>query len=234
MSNTNYDSALLAIPFYKAHPYMLPFVGGNYESPSHKKLLLVGESHYMPLGSTVHHDSLAWYGSPVLSQEESDWCNTRGTREWKSGRFSKEIARCLDLVLPSVANSWDQVAFFNYFLRPADECKNIEDLWNSQGGKDDDCEQAVKNFVQVVDVLKPDLIVLLSSRVCKQVEGLDFPKYFDGNLWDWTRAHGVCDYIYTNHPSRPRWNMPMPNYEKSRGLTSRDFFCEWLKQNWVL
>lgn len=98
----SYDSSLLSLHFYSSHPYMLPFVGRDYDSPKHKKLLLVGESHYVPEGSIVHHNANAWYnGTPVLNQEEQDWCNTRDTREWKSGRFGKEIDRCLNLVLPT-------------------------------------------------------------------------------------------------------------------------------------
>ena len=234
LMSTRYASSLLSLPFYASHPYMLPFVGDDYDSPKHKKLLLIGESHYMPSGSTVHHDVNTWYnGTPKLSDDERDWCNTRGTREGKSGRFGKEIDRCLNLVLPSGGNGWHQVAFLNYFLRPADDRESIADLWNSHGGKNEDCEQAIRNFIKVLEILKPDLFVFLSSTVCKQAEGFDYPKYFGGNLWDWTKSHGIVDYIYTNHPSSPHWNMTMPGYTKSGNLTSRDFFCAWLKQNWL-
>jgi hypothetical protein len=57
MSNTYYDSRFLSIPFYKTHPYMMPFVGRDYESSKHKKILFVGESFYLPQGATVHHDA---------------------------------------------------------------------------------------------------------------------------------------------------------------------------------
>ena len=225
------DSSLLSLPFYKSHPYMLPFVGRDYDSPKHKKLLLIGESHYMPAGSTVHHDAAKWYnGTPVLNQEEQNWCNTRGTRE--SGRFGPEINRCLNQVLASNGDGWNQVAFLNYFLRPADCTKGINDLWNSYGGKSEDCEQAIRNFVNVLDVLKPDLFIFLSATACKQAEGEDYPRFFGGNLWDFTESRGI-EYIYTNHPSSPHWNQPMPRYAKSKGLTSRDFFIKWLKDNWV-
>ena len=168
MSNSSYDTALLSLPFYKSHPYILPFVGDDYDSSKHKKLLLIGESHYMPSGSSVHHDVNTWYnGAPKLSDDERDWCNTRGTREGKSGRFGKEIDRCLNLVLPSGGNGWHQVAFLNYFLRPADyqegeNEKGIEILWQISGGKEIDCEFAIKNLIQVLEILKPDLFVLLS------------------------------------------------------------------------
>ncbi len=56
----------------------------------------------------------------------------------------------------------------------------------------------------------------------------------DNNLWDWTKSHGIEDYIYTMHPSSPHWNKPMPaKYGKANGLTSCEFFCKWLKEKWV-
>lgn len=239
MPISSYDSTLLSLPFYNSHPYMLPFVGGDYDSPKHKKLLLIGESHYMPSGSSVHHNVNTWYyGAPKLSDDERDWCNTRGTREGKSGRFGKEIDRCLNLVLPSGGNGWHQVAFLNYFLRPADyqegeNEKGIEILWQTSGGKEIDCEFAIKNLIQVLEILKPDLFVLLSSNVKSCAEGEDYPKYFQGNLWNWTEKRNI-EYCYTAHPSCSWWNRPMPaKYAKAGGLTSRDFFCAWLKQNWL-
>lgn len=233
MSNTSYDSQFQSVPFYKSHPYMMPFVGDDYESSKHKKLLLVGESFYLPEGATVHHDADSWYGTPSLTEDERNWCNTRGTREGKSGRFGKEIDRCLNLVLPSGGNGWHQVAFLNYFLRPADDRQSISNLWKSYGGKDVDCEQAIRNFIKVLDILKPDLFVFLSSTVCKQAEELDYPKYFGGNLWDWTKSHGIVDYIYTNHPSSAHWNQIKSKYDKAQSMTSRDFFCAWLKEKWL-
>ncbi len=242
MCNTSYDSQFQSIPFYQSHPYMVPFVGDEYESPKHKKLLLVGESHYMPEGSTVHHDVNSWYdGIPVLTTKEKKYCNTCGTREDKSGQLGKRIDHCLDLVLSSKLdlvrhsneNRWHQVAFFNYFLRPADKLQGIADFWENYGGESTDREKAIQNFIKVLEILKPDLFVFMSAKVCSCAEGEDFPKYFHDNLWNWTGAHGVIDYIKTNHPSRPPWNKTMSKYDKARGMTSRDFFCTWLKENWI-
>jgi hypothetical protein len=118
-------------------------------------------------------------------------------------------------------------------LRPADCTTGVENLWNARGGKEIDCELAIRNFIRVLDILKQNLFVFLSSTVCKQAEFFDYPKYFGGNLWDWTMSNGIVDYIYTNHPSSAHWNLPMTNYAKAHGLTSRDFFCSWLKEKWL-
>ena len=234
MSVAAFECLFFSLPFYSTHPFMMPFVGSDYESPKHKKLLLLGESHYMPESSTVHHDAAKWYnGKPVLTEAEQDWCNTRGTREGKSGRFGKEIDRCLNLVQPSGGNGWHQVAFLNYFLRPADCTTGIDDLWKVYGGESLDREQAIRNLISVLEILRPNLVVFLSSKVCKCAETDDYPKYFRGNLWDWTAAHGI-DYCYTAHPSSAHWNKPMPaKYAKAGGLTACEFFCKWLKEKWV-
>ena len=237
MSNSSYNLSFLSFPFYKSHPYMFPFVGDDYESSKHKKLLLIGESHYLPEGSTVHHDAVKWYnGEPVLTEKEVDWCDTCGTRN--SGHFGPEINRCLNLVLPLGGDGWNQVAFLNYFLRPADyqegeNDKGISKLWKNYGGQDLDREFAIKNLIRVLEIIEPELFVFLSSNACTCAENVDFKKYFGGELWDWTEKRGI-EYCYTAHPSCSWWNRPMPeNYAKAGGLTSREFFCKWLKEKWV-
>lgn len=246
MFNTSFDSQFQSIPFYKSHPYMMPFVGDDYESLKHKKLLLIGESHYMPVGSSVHHNVNLWYGgNPVLTKPEWGNCDTRGTRIWRSGQFGREVERCLNSVMPSNGNGWHQVAFLNYFLRPTEEfidgngkkkIRGIEEFWKIYGGKDIDREKAIRNFIKVLEILKPDLFAFMSAKVCSFVEpedNGDFVTYFHDYLWKWTENHNIIDYIKTNHPSQPPWNQIMPNYGKARGMTSRDFFCAWLKENWM-
>ena len=236
MPTTAFNSKFASLSFYRNHPYMLPFVGKDYISPRHKRVLLVGESHYMPKNSIVHHDADAWYnGTPTLNSEEQGYCNTSGTREYKSGQFGKEIERCLNLICPSNGNTWEEVASINYFLRPADYTENITDLWkkSTTQAKEMDCKFSLKNFLDVTEALTPDLIIFLSHFVCVHAEG-DYPKFFPKKeLWDWTKSRGI-EYIYVNHPSSAHWNGAMPaKYAKAHGLTSRDFFCEWLKQNWM-
>lgn len=234
MPKANYNELLSTIPFYQKHWEMIPFVGREYESSLHKKLLIVGESHYMPEGSKIHHDVSQWYGeNPGMSPDERRFCDTRGAREGKSGRFGVEIERCLKQVYSFNENAWQQVASINYFLRPADNKQNVENLWDKYGGKELDCEKAIRNFIKVIEILKPDLFVFASWLVCNQAEHQDFPHVFGGNLWDWTATNGVSDYIYVNHPSSPHWNSPMTKYFKAKDLTSREFFCKWLRENWL-
>ena len=70
MFSSSFDSAFRTIPFYKNHEFMLPAVGVNYESTKHKKLLLVGESCYMPKASFVHHNVNLWYDNYLCLGEK--------------------------------------------------------------------------------------------------------------------------------------------------------------------
>ena len=76
--NTDFDTSLKQIPHYQAYPAMLPFVGEEYISEQHKKVLVIGESHYLPKESTVHHDAEAWYAGSQesLNDKEVAWINT--------------------------------------------------------------------------------------------------------------------------------------------------------------
>jgi hypothetical protein len=232
MSKASYDDLLSSIPFYQSHGCMTPFVGENYESSKHKKLLLIGESHYMPEGSIVHHDADLWYNGPLtLSEEEQRWCDTCGSRGCNTSVFTNRVNSSLHELINSDNNAWQEVASINYFLRPCDYKQNVNGLWRSYGGKNVDCEQAICNFIKTLEVLKPDLFVFLSCKVCKLAER-DYPKFFGGKLWGWTSLHNI-NYTYTNHPSSHWWYKPMKKYPRACGKTSREYFYSWLEENWL-
>ena len=55
---TRYDEQLQTLVHYQNYPEMLPFIGTNYDSHE-KKLLIIGESHYLPKDTLV--DVMKWY-----------------------------------------------------------------------------------------------------------------------------------------------------------------------------
>ncbi|ACX73924.1 hypothetical protein Fisuc_0312 [Fibrobacter succinogenes subsp. succinogenes S85] len=244
---SKYDNDLLKLPFYKNHAYMLPFVGDDYDLSKHKKLLLVGDSHYMPDGTIVHHDVSTWYMNPTVihnSKEENN-CATRKTwGVWRNTTFCNRVQETMDLATGK-RDAWKSVAFYNYFLRPADESEqNMQKFWSKHGGEKDDREYAIKNLVDVIGILKPNLIVFMSRLVKDCVEGVfddkgkrnsrypgDYWRCFKQDFWDWTKGKNI-DYIYTNHPSEPCWFITMEKYAKAEGKRSCDFFKEWLCTNW--
>lgn len=230
---TTYDAKFQSIPFYKTHPYMMPFVGCNYESSEHKKLLLVGESHYMPKESVVHHDENLWYdGNPDLSGEEKRWCDTRGARYCKSGQFGKNIDRAIrEAFLIENENAFVEIASYNYFLRPADDRQSFESICTER-----DCDEAVRVFYAILEILKPNFIIFTSRFVFNHAE-YDFNKNFNYDLWDYTEKHHM-NYVFTEHPSCSWWNRVAKvktgsSNDYFHGLTSRQFFVEYLRKNWL-
>ena len=230
---TTYDAKFQSIPFYKTHPYMMPFVGCNYESSEHKKLLLVGESHYMPKESVVHHDENLWYdGNPDLSGEEKRWCDTRGARYCKSGQFGKNIDRAIREAFPiEDENAFVEIASYNYFLRPADDRQSFESICTER-----DCDEAVRVFYAILEILKPDFIIFTSRFVFNHAE-YDFNKNFNYDLWDYTEKHHM-NYVFTEHPSCSWWNRVAKvktgsSNDYFHGLTSRQFFVEYLRKKWL-
>ncbi len=69
----------IALPDHlRRFPCMQPWIGSRYRHPRHKRLLVVGESHYLPPGSTIQHAPDRWYrGSQAdLSEEEVRWASS--------------------------------------------------------------------------------------------------------------------------------------------------------------
>lgn len=219
--SSRYDSDLLALPFYSTHPYMLPFVGRDYESPKHKKLILVGESHYLPAKSTIHHNIDAWYAGTIeISETEQDWCNTRNSRQYGYGKFNDQIEKDILNFFPS---GFAEIASFNYFLRPANETESFRNICT-----DIDREFAVKNFHNVLNILSPDLIVFASLYSFDFAEWKDYPKFFGEGLWEYAKRIGI-EYIAVKHPSHGGWG------KKVRGeKTSHEMFVEFIKDKWIL
>ena len=63
----------IALPEHlRRYPCMQPWIGSRYRDERHKRLLVVGESHFLPPDSTIHHDPARWYRSSQtdLSSEE--------------------------------------------------------------------------------------------------------------------------------------------------------------------
>jgi hypothetical protein len=69
-----------------------PFIGKNYKSLSHKQLVIIGESHYLPDYSTAHLDAEKWYNgtSEHLDSTELSWFNTSNLIEWATESGFKE------------------------------------------------------------------------------------------------------------------------------------------------
>jgi len=112
---------------------MIPFIGNHYTSTK-AKILVIGESHYLPHNSTIHLDADEWYNSvsaQMLSDVERAWSNTSqivrshidGTERSRAHRLYYNIEAALRETLGHEAdteNYLECVSFYNYFQRPAE------------------------------------------------------------------------------------------------------------------
>ncbi|MGF1727933.1 hypothetical protein [Photobacterium nomapromontoriensis] len=192
---------------------MKPWVGCEYAS-SIVKILVIGESHYLDVGSTYHHDPQKWYsGVTVSDKNDRGWIKTRNiikngiNTKWKSK--SKAIYRNIEKALfESNANSCEQstafsnIAFLNYFQRPAEQTGKS----NKVSQLDSDVS---KNVVgQVVKAISPELIIFTSSLAWSYAKRSNLVNEFDEQSIKYTR---------TPHPGMPWWNRVSKAYGNRTG-----------------
>ncbi len=163
--STKYDDLLKTIPHFKAYPAMLPFVGSNYESANHKKLLLIGESNYLPQKSEINKNHETWYNGnqSTLSAEEVCYIDCRGLLccNWKSAghKIYREINRCLQNVgITGEDKPISHITYINGFQRPANYGKTFKHLC-----KEIDVINSSKVICETIRVIKPNVIVFVSK-----------------------------------------------------------------------
>jgi hypothetical protein len=177
-SVTSFDNALKEISHYRSFPALLPFVGADYVSKAHSKLLILGESFYLPNESTIHKDPASWYasnqGSLTITKEENenevDWINCRGLLEcpWNHGghKMYRELNACLgELNLPSHERPVSHIAYTNAFMRPA----------IAEGGTfkyccvPQDIAVSIEVLSKVIATLAPDTVIFASKYAWEAV-----------------------------------------------------------------
>lgn len=207
---------------YEKYPNLKPWVGSKFGQGETKKLLIIGESHYLPKGSTASHDAERWYlgNQGSLTDKEKSWINTSGIIEHnmptnfpnKSHWIYRNVAKEINKVFLGYENSahiLNHVAFMNYFQRPAE----------SEGGsiniRQQDLETSVSVVTDVVNTLKPDLVVFCSSKAGEHGASV-------------IRELGVkC--VTAPHPSSQWWN----RVAKSYGGFGREIIPKFLvKHQW--
>lgn len=223
---------------YQRFPSMKPWQGSRYKHPSHKRLLVVGESHYLPDKSTIHLDAARWYSADERQlgfaqnkygqvQEELGWISTSRIlgrvkmeeRSVKAHSIYCNIAAEVNAVGPRHAryrDALDDLAFYNYFQRPASEGLSMK---LCRVPKDD--EMAEKVLIWVVRDLDPQIIIFASSFAA------DYGKRVLQHRERMTGRH--IDYWVTPHPGCAHWNMPEYTSPGGKmGLTGQELFGQIL------
>jgi hypothetical protein len=193
-SQKKFDSQLFEISHLNAYPALLPFIGQNFESPSHKKMLLIGESYYFPDDSSIHHDVDGWYAATQerLTDEEVSYMNCRGLLEcdWGSpghGIYREINRRLAELPLESSDRAVSHIAFMNAFYRPA----NIPGESFKHGCTPLDVDRAIDITKEIVGVLEPNLVIYVS-------------KYsWDTVGWKIAESLAPDSFHFTSHPGDP-------------------------------
>lgn len=200
---------------------MRPFVGERFGQDGAPRLLLIGESHYLPEGSTVHLNPDAWYSGSEesLTDHERGWISTKdviaGSRANGFRQKEHSIWRLsLQEINASGPNFSDfvevagYISFYNFFLRPAVKGKSLQ----VQGI---DVSYANEAFLEHLHAIRPTAVVFISRLARKHCPSAD--------------ACGV-PVVATPHPSCVWWNRTSAKYGHKRG---RDILGDLVRElNW--
>jgi hypothetical protein len=205
--------------FFTRYPMMTPYVGCNYRLRTKPSLLLVGESHYLPKGATQHLTAAGWYegNHDTLTSQEADWLDTSGilTNAYKENFRNRahwiwknafEVINDAGPQYPEAREVAHDVAFVNFFLRPAPE----------KGGSlaghitKKDVEFANTAFTIRLEQLAPTAVVFLSRL---------------GRQWFRPTVPLTIPVITTPHPTSRWWNREATRYGGKRG---RDVLADFV------
>lgn len=217
-----YDQELLKNDFIKRHYECMPFIGEKYDN---SRLLLIGESHYVPDSAVPAVDREDYYDISFDDLEEGDyksWINTRSVFESRvydrcdfkkffsntATEIAKVINRTDDLSLNQRIEAMHQYAFMNYFKRPSyDKGKTIRGL------TEEDYRLAYDISCYIIEVLNPKLIIFLSMKA------YDAFNYLDQD----SRISSKYIIKTVSHPSCPWWNR-----KRRDGRCAKDDFYDYI------
>ena len=199
------------IPHFQHYPCMRPFVGKKYLSPKHKKILLLGESFYLPNTTNIHHSVSGWYGGyySAMKDWELEWIDTNGLLNcsWESAghMIYRELNRCVEKIMcDHEYRGIDEVAFANYFQRPAEE----EGASFRNFMRHEDRLVSSQVIAEVVEVIKPESIIFV-SKFAADVGIKELKSKYD---------HVAIEYVCHPGTGGLYWNNKEYKHGKSRFL----------------
>ncbi len=212
-SSTYFDEKLMKIEHYRKYSEMLPWIGYDYKNQK-IKVLTVGESHYLSKTSTYHHDPISWYAGILMSNKpDKAGIHTRKVifsgilTQWK--KKSKVIFKNTESALLSSNlfpikpdSAYDNIAFMNFFQRPAEKSgKSIK-------VKDLDLTISSQVFTEVVNIIKPDVVIFTSVLAYKYAKNCAALDYLSTNEITFTKCP---------HPATSWWNRKSKMYGNETG-----------------
>ena len=219
---SKFDCELLKNDFLKRHHECLPFIGEEYDNC---RLLLIGESHYVPEDDVWCVDREDFYDcvfDDLTNRDYKGWIDTRKVFEYRvyerqdfKNFFSNpatEIAKITNhtdkLTKDQRIDAMHKYAFMNYFKRPSYQAgKTIKGLTET------DYEYAYDVSSYIIDVLKPKLIIFLSKKA--------YDAFCDSDHDN--RVRSRYDIKRVSHPSRSWWNK-----KRKDGRCAREDFHDYV------
>jgi|GEM_PF-788251 len=211
-----FNAQLGSICHFFRYKQLKPFVGKNYNI-GHKKILVIGESHYLP-PKTNHEVIKNWYDRSYkdLTKDEFNWTNTScimNNTDFREHPMYREINK--SLIRAGLPDGILSVAYMNFFQRPSGRTKK------SIQENEKDIEVANSVLKQTFVILQPDFIFFVSSKSYK---------HFNKSLFDPERT------AHTSHPECPWWNKPSSSYTRPKGwteprITGKASFELFIKRN---
>ena len=215
-----YDHLLEKVAHYQVYPQMRPWVGKGYPLQSHK-LLLVAESHYVGNNFEFHRDPERWYDGVDTGKSEGFWTRqiiTNGIKsEWR--KKSAALFRNMDSALRASrlfdtcpTNAFTEVAFMNYFQRPAEiSGKSIK-------VSKQDAIVASEVFQGVVGAVGPDAVIFCSSLAYRYASDSGVTTFLDGRN---------IPYAHAPHAGMPWWYRVAKKYG---GKNGKQVFVDFIDQ----
>ncbi len=206
---------------YRRFPCMKPWKGPRYEHPRHKKLLVIGESHYLPQTSTLHRD-LRWYSADenqlgLVQDNDGHWYEERGwicpnaiigvdlKRDPTNRAFiiyrevAFEVNDFLGRPHSDYLDAVHDIAFYNYFQRPALARKGLR-------VEQQDRDVAAEVLKWNVCDLKPDVIIVASIKA-----------WGNGAAQTLRQVDGPICFRDVPHPARSGWDKRLGRYDEETG-----------------
>ncbi len=216
MSVDELKKQLYSIDFYQQYPSMTPFVGSNYESNAHKKLLIVAESFYFPNSETLHREPQKWYQSTAKDLDNPkhvDWIDLKYQFEHhvKKNFIYKKLDSCIlasHLVINKGHRGIDEFAFTNFFQRPARDMQSFK--WSATPL---DLEKSQEILGKVLSILQPDIVIFVS-------------KYAYSCLGNVKKLFPQIKFFVTYHPQCRYW---LDKKYDGRGIVIRILNEEFVK-----
>ncbi|WP_366183262.1 hypothetical protein [Flavobacterium ovatum] len=167
----NYDNLLKSkLNHLQIHPNYLPHIGKNFDDVK-QRIMIVAESHYVDGCITAD----GWYNNPeeIYSRliESIDWFKTRSVlltyfkqRKLRKVEPALTIFKNLETAYKTVFKNsqlFDECVYINYFQRPAEKKGDSIQIDKR------DSAIALDNLLVLIDVLKLDKIIFVSSKAYK-------------------------------------------------------------------